>query len=342
MRVVDSGTLCLRALVLAILCTLALAGTAYADEPGSAAAPSEVETQSTGETPTGSGGGTEPPPTEVKSGGEVGAGGESTPPPAETPPAQEETTGSTATSGGEPAETHAAGEQAPTEQTPASVTAPTNEESSLKSTAPSRTIASDGGAAQAVAAHSDSTGETPLQVQALIGGPPSVPPMAPMARATEEQASATPGGKEDGHATLTVAQRAGSLSCELSALGGRTTDNCSAGWLGTKRFLNTSAGGVVPIAASLAAVTGGGLPPGGGHGGGSAVGNTPVSPTPGPAPSGAAGAGVGGGGGGVAPSAFLSLAGLLLLAAPRAMRRLRLSCRPLLTACFVLIPERPG
>jgi len=39
---------------------------------------------------------------------------------------------------------------------------------------------------------------------------------------------------------------------------------------------------------------------------------------------------------------FLTLIGLLLLAAPRAMRRLRLSCEPWLTAFFVLIPERPG
>jgi hypothetical protein len=48
------------------------------------------------------------------------------------------------------------------------------------------------------------------------------------------------------------------------------------------------------------------------------------------------------GGSGMGLSTFLTLAGLLLLGAPRAMRRLRLSCEPWLTACFVLIPERPG
>ena len=66
-----------------------------------------------------------------------------------------------------------------------------------------------------------------------------------------------------------------------------------------------------------------------------------MGPPPGPAPSGASG-GSAMGGSGLAFSAFLTLAGLLLLAAPRAMCRLRLSNRPLLTAFFVLIPERPG
>jgi hypothetical protein len=51
---------------------------------------------------------------------------------------------------------------------------------------------------------------------------------------------------------------------------------------------------------------------------------------------------MGASGSGTALSIFLTLAGLLLMAAPRAMRRLRLSCQPWLTACFVLIPERPG
>jgi hypothetical protein len=77
---------------------------------------------------------------------------------------------------------------------------------------------------------------------------------------------------------------------------------------------------------------------GDGHSGSGAP---PVSPGPGPAPGGAAG-GAPGGSGGIALSGLLPLAGLLLLAGPRAIRRLRLFCPPLLTACFVLIPERPG
>jgi hypothetical protein len=65
---------------------------------------------------------------------------------------------------------------------------------------------------------------------------------------------------------------------------------------------------------------------------------------PGPAPGGVGSGGApgGAGGGGAPASAFLSLAGLLLLAAPHALRRLRLARRPYLTAFFVLIPERPG
>jgi hypothetical protein len=335
MRIVDSGVFCLRAVILAVLCTLALSGSAYADEQGVPATPSETaEPQSAGETPTGGGG--EQSSGEVTGGGS--AGGEKAEAPIETPPAIEETAGSTGPSGSEPAETPAVAEPAPQEV----LTPPADEESQLTGSATSsRTIAPDAGVAQAVVAHSDATNETSVQSQALIGGP-LTPPTAPTARATEQQAPATPAAGEDGgHATLTAAQRAGSLSCELSALGGRSTDNCTAGWLGAKRVLSTTTVSFVRLAGSLAAVSGGGLPPSGGHGGGSAGGNAPVSPTPGPAPSGASGAAVGGGGG-VAPSAFLSLAGLLLLAAPRAMRRLRLSCRPLLTACFVLIPERPG
>ena len=61
MRIVDSGSFCLRAVVLAMLCTLALAGSAYADEQGVATPPAEsLETQGTGETPTGGGGNSRP------------------------------------------------------------------------------------------------------------------------------------------------------------------------------------------------------------------------------------------------------------------------------------------
>jgi hypothetical protein len=117
------------------------------------------------------------------------------------------------------------------------------------------------------------------------------------------------------------------------------TDNCTAGWLGTQRFLAASSMGFVRAAASLTPTLAG-APAGGGHGR-SAVGSPPVSPAPGTAPSGASG-GVAMGASGLALSGFLTLAGLLLLGAPRAMCRLRLSSQPWLTACFVLIPERPG
>jgi hypothetical protein len=121
------------------------------------------------------------------------------------------------------------------------------------------------------------------------------------------------------------------------------TDNCTVGWLGTSRELTST----IPTSPAIAAVssfalaggTGNG-PSGGGHNG-FVVSGPPVTPAPGPAPSGASGAATGGGSGAGGVSIFLTLAGLLLLGAPRAMRRLRLSYEPWLAGCFVLIPERP-
>jgi hypothetical protein len=142
-----------------------------------------------------------------------------------------------------------------------------------------------------------------------------------------------------GVVTETVAgHRAQELSCKLSAPGGPATDSCAAGSMVAQAFLSASHAGFDADVASLAAATGS-SPPGGGHGG-SAIGSPPVSPTPGPAPGGASGSATGASG--FATSGFFTLAGLLLLAAPRAMRRLRLSCQPWCTACFALIPERPG
>ncbi len=137
---------------------------------------------------------------------------------------------------------------------------------------------------------------------------------------------------------MTAAQWAGTLRCELSELGGRT-GNCSATLLGAQSVLSQLPAGLATSAATLAATTSG-APPGGGHGS-SAVGSPPVTPAPGSAPSGVSG-GSAMGGSGLSVAGFLTLAGLLLMGAPRAMRRLRLSCWPALTACFVLIPERPG
>jgi hypothetical protein len=138
-------------------------------------------------------------------------------------------------------------------------------------------------------------------------------------------------------AQISNAQRAGELSCELSSLSGDMTGSCSADSLAPQRFLSEPPAGYAAAVAALAPSAG--SPGDGGHGG-AAVGSPPVSPGPGPAPAGAAGSSAGASG--LALSGFLTLAGLLLLGAPRAMRRLRLSCQPWLTACFVLIPERPG
>jgi hypothetical protein len=138
-------------------------------------------------------------------------------------------------------------------------------------------------------------------------------------------------------AQISNAQRAGELSCELSSLSGDMSGSCSTEWLAPQVLLSGSPAGYAAAVAALAPSAG---PPGDGGHGGAAVGSPPVSPGPGPAPAGASGSSAGATG--LALSGFLTLAGLLLLGAPRAMRRLRLSCQPWLTACFVLIPERPG
>ena len=143
------------------------------------------------------------------------------------------------------------------------------------------------------------------------------------------------------HAGMTPVERAGGFSCVLSQLSGQLTDNCTAGWLGVPRFAATGTpSGLVTAASSLVAATIAGTPSQGDHGG-IAISSPPVGPAPSsPSPGGAAGAATGGSG--VAPlSTFLTLAGLLLLGAPRVLRRLRLSCEPWLAGCFVLVPERP-
>jgi hypothetical protein len=153
----------------------------------------------------------------------------------------------------------------------------------------------------------------------------------------------TPGGGPTAPAPagMSPVQRAGGFSCELSQLSGRLTDNCTVGWLGAARFAAAGTpSGLVTAASSLVAATIAGTPSEGGHGG-IAISSPPVGPAPSsPSPGGAAGAATGGSG--VAPlSTFLTLAGLLLLGAPRVLRRLRLSCEPWLAGCFVLVPERP-
>jgi outer membrane biosynthesis protein TonB len=134
---------------------------------------------------------------------------------------------------------------------------------------------------------------------------------------------------------LTAARRAGALSWKFSGLAGPVTDNCSAGWLGAQSLLSASTVDFATGETARRSVRASGGSDGSEGGGRS------VSPPPGSAPSGAFG-GSAAGGSGIAFSDFSTLAGVLHLAAPRAMRRLRLSCQPWTTAFFVLIPERPG
>ncbi len=135
-------------------------------------------------------------------------------------------------------------------------------------------------------------------------------------------------------AAQTPAQLDAVLSCELSGSASATNEDCSTGWASAPGLLAAASLGLATAAPA------GGAPEGSGDGGYGGV-SHPTAPPPGPAPSGAFG-GSAGGGTGMALSGFITRAGLLRLAAPRSMRRLRLSSRPWLTAFFVLIPERPG
>jgi hypothetical protein len=137
-------------------------------------------------------------------------------------------------------------------------------------------------------------------------------------------------------------QRAEQLACELSVLGGPSAAGCAGGWGRTTGALASTGTTVATVAAVLGGGGAGGQP-NDGDPGGTAGGERPMIPAPGPAPGGAGGgvaAGAAGGGAGL--SGFLTFAALQRLAAPHALRRLRLSSRPYLTAFFVLIPERPG
>jgi hypothetical protein len=185
-----------------------------------------------------------------------------------------------------------------------------------------------------VLTRTEGTGESAQQVvgavvASLAAGSTVIGPLS-----TKQPAS--PGARA---AAVAAERRSDALTCELSSLVGREASNCSAGWLDKQ---SPSSGSTVSLAAStvsLASAAVAGSRPGGGHSG-SAGGSAPVSPSPSPAPGGASGSAPASSGLGL--STFLTLAGLLLMGAPRAMRRLRLSCEPWLTACFVLIPERPG
>ena len=133
-------------------------------------------------------------------------------------------------------------------------------EESEGGSASSRTLVSpDSTLAQPALAHSAAAEES---ATALLGLPPTV-------GGPRTQASATPAAgviAAGARAATTAARRAGALSCQLTALGGRTADSCTVGWLGGKRF-SASPVGLIPEASSLAAAATAGLSGGGGHGG---------------------------------------------------------------------------
>jgi hypothetical protein len=171
---------------------------------------------------------------------------------------------------------------------------------------------------------------TEVVVDTVVGSMPAIT----VGKSREPSAKST--AISIGGLGLTAAQRAGELSCELSGLTVRMSEDCSAGLLSGASLLSVVS--AEPVAEASTAhkrvQAGGGYsePAGGDHS---------VLPPPGPGPGGSVG-GSAASGSGAAPSGFFTFGGLRLLAAPCAMRRLRLSCRPWRTAFFVLIPERPG
>jgi hypothetical protein len=365
-RTVKDGRVYLRALVLAMLGALVLAGSAQAEAqvPAGGAPPSGEQAQE-GTSP---GGGSEHSSEGAQEGTAPGSGGEhpsegaqegtppapggehssegTTPAPASEHPAEEAPKAEPLLPGGQHPAEESTGASAPGAEHPA-------EEAAKAALAPGGEQASEGSAAGSLS----SPGPPPV-----VQDTPSAPPApvisgeyaqeAPLALTVSLSGAFTVGGPGAGrpsgantgavsagtrHGTIAT-RRLGELGCQLSAPAGGITHSCAAGLLGSSGSLTGAPIGLA-TAASLAAAATGDPPADGGHGG-SGMGNAPVAPAPGPAPSGASGSMMGASG--IALLTFLTLAGLLLLAAPRAMRRLRLSCQPWLTACFVLIPERPG
>ncbi len=355
-----NGRLCLRAFALAILAVLLLAAGAQADAPSAGGETPEAQESGTGgatEQQPGEGG-WEGSPQEAPQG--TGAEGEVAP---ETPVG--ETPGGTA---GEivvvetPVETQPPPPIEPVEEATAPPSEPVQEtpvatlplESSEKAPAtaaeePLSKESSEEGASGGSPAHSSTLLATaspsdPGRTDALGEQAPSGPP-ATAAAITAQIAEVS--GQAEGSAKVIPVRSAGSqagrFKCELSSLGGNMTDNCTAGWLGGPREASSApTSAAVTAVSSLAAAATANSPSGGGHDG-SGLGGPPLTSAPGSAPGGSSGAatGAGGGGSGAGVSTFLTLAGLLLLGAPRALRRLRLSFEPWLAGCFVLIAERP-
>jgi hypothetical protein len=135
---------------------------------------------------------------------------------------------------------------------------------------------------------------------------------------------------------MIAAQRAENFDRALGGLGSPLIG--TAGDLDRPALLSASAVLVDDLSGGTTSSMGA---PAGGRSGGSPGGSSPIGPPPGPPPNGTFG-GAAGGGTGIALSGFPTFAGHLLRGAPVAMRRLRLSFQPWLTAFFVLIPERPG
>jgi len=125
---------------------------------------------------------------------------------------------------------------------------------------------------------------------------------------------------------------------QTSCVGASIAGGYAGGWLDVSVASSVSNIPFVAAEVSPTAIAAGA--PAGSLGGGSMVENRPSVPGSGLG-GGGGGSAAGGGGSGSASSASSTLVDVLLQAAPRAMRRLRLAQPSLRTSFFVLIPERP-
>ena len=356
-----NGRLCLRAFVLAMFAVLLLAAGAQADTPGAADGTPEGQQPGTGTT-------------EPQQSGEGGWEGEAQEAPLSTGEEAEvapgtpggETTGETTgeTAGETPVETPVetqplppsepaeAAPPPPTEtvqETPIGTEGAESTPIALGEEPVKSTESTEAGASGGVPTHASpllsplATPDSSVRAAGLVEPAPSGPPAT--AAAITAQIAEVSGQAKGSAKAITIrsaGSQAGRFRCELSALGGKMTDNCTAGWLGAPREASSApTSAAVTAVSSLAAAAN--SPAGGGHGG-SGLGSSPLTPAPGSAPGGSSGAATGAGGSagaGTGVSIFITLAGLLLLGAPRALRRLQRAFEPWLAGCFVLIPERP-
>jgi outer membrane biosynthesis protein TonB len=355
-RIVSTRLICLATVLLAVLATLVLSTAARAESTPEGPA----EGLSSERTPEGSSGGETAgsQPGDPGEGSSVEPLGEepSGPAPEPEPPAAEVVQEPAPAPEPAPAEATPAPapEPAPAEATPepapptpeAVEEAPAEPDTRASSEETEKTKEKDSEAAVVISGAPTGTAAT-LVADESEGSPPStaVPPTGSEIVQLGAGGEATGGAGEEALAQLRAGseRQAVARRCELSALGGPEAGGCTGGWLDAEVTLAQAPAALVALVAEGAVIapTVAGSSDDDGSGG-VAGGGRPLTPTPGPAPGGASGGVAAGGSGGVGLSGFLTLAGLLLLAAPRALRRLRLSCRPWLTAFFVLIPERPG
>jgi hypothetical protein len=183
-----------------------------------------------------------------------------------------------------------------------------------------------------VSTHKDAAGEVDPGASPAVTPPaaPAVVPEISMPSVQDQPSFAFP-------PPPTLVHGAGQASCELAAFGASIAGRDADGLLEISAITPVSTHPLATVEASPTVITTGGSV---GGDGGSPV-EHPSSPSPGPGSGGAGcGSAAGGGSGSASPAPF-TLVGVLLQAAPRAMRRLLLAQQSWRTSFLVLIPERP-